>query len=87
MQMSERRGQQRHRTFFGARLDLNHGLSSLDCLVRNIGGRGAKLAVSQPALVPSEFVLHLPKTRQTLRGRVKWRDAEGCGVELCAAIR
>jgi PilZ domain len=86
MHTSERRGQQRRRTFFGARFDLNDGLSSLDCLVRNVGGRGAKLAVSQAALVPTEFVLHLPKTRQVLRGRVKWRDAEGCGVELCAAI-
>ncbi|MFZ0559658.1 MAG: hypothetical protein WAM55_10305 [Methylovirgula sp.] len=86
MQTSERRGEQRRRTFLGARLDLNHGLSSLDCLIRNIGGRGAKLAVSQAALVPNEFVLYIPRTRQTLRGRVKWRNADACGVELCAAI-
>jgi hypothetical protein len=86
MQTSERRGKQRHRTYLGARLDLNHGLSSLDCLVRNVGGHGAQLAVSQPALVPSEFVLHIPKTRQTLCGCVKWRDARACGVELRVAI-
>ncbi len=86
MQTSERRGQRRRRTFLGARFDLNQGQSSFDCIIRNVGGRGAKLAVSQPAFVPNEFVLHVPKTRQILRGEVRWRSAQGCGVQLSAAI-
>ncbi len=86
MQTSERRGQQRQRTFLGAHFDFDQGRSSFDCIVRNIGGRGAKLAVSQPAFVSNDFVLHIPKTRQTLRGQVKWRGAQECGVELSAAI-
>jgi PilZ domain len=83
----ERRGTPRQRTFLGARIQLNGGLSSLDCLIGNLASGGAKLVLSQTALVPNELVLHMPKHRQTLRARIKWRDADHCGVEFCPAAR
>jgi hypothetical protein len=83
----ERRGTPRQRTFLGARIQLNGGLSSLDCLIRNLTGDGAKLAMSQTALVPNELILHMPKNRRTLRARIKWRDADHCGVEFPHAPR
>jgi hypothetical protein len=87
MHTVERRGTRRQRTFLGACIQFNGGLSSLDCLIRNLARGGAKLALSQTALVPHELVLHVPSNRQTLRARIKWRDADHCGVEFCSSTR
>jgi hypothetical protein len=80
--MSERRQHMRRRTCLGGRIEFKGSYSSINCLVRNAGDRGAKLALSQSLSLPHEFVLHLVERRLRLDARLKWRDADECGVEF-----
>lgn len=80
--MPDRRGSVRHRTYLGAHIEFDSGFLTADCLVRDAGEHGARLALSPAVILPHEFILHLPKKQQDLHVRLAWRSDEECGVEL-----
>jgi hypothetical protein len=53
--MQDRHQTQRKKTFFGARVVFNFRDSTVDCLVRNMGDRGAKLAFAYTIGLPDGF--------------------------------
>lgn len=80
--MNERRHHERVRTILGAQIIFNNKSSTIDCQVRNISATGAKLTLSETVALPSEFDVHVPQKGRTFRARLRWRSAEGVGVEF-----
>ena len=79
--MSERRGQIRRRTLYDGRLAIDH-LSTLDCVVRDMSARGARLLCrSAPSIeIVSLEIKAVPGFKRN--ARIVWRRLEDCGVEF-----
>jgi PilZ domain len=53
----------------------------MECVLRNISGRGARIVVAYfPEVVPDSFRLQIDKMRP--KCRVKWRSGSELGVEF-----
>jgi hypothetical protein len=72
----------RVKTFLRATIYFNNRQSSLDCIVRDISDGGARLAVSEAALVPDTFEVHIPQKNRTHFADVRWRRGEEMGLEF-----
>ena len=80
--MVDNRKSERQRCFLRGRIVFNSNKSTIDCNIRNISERGAKLELHQALAVPGEFDLCIPQKGQTMRAKMRWRTAEGMGVEF-----
>jgi len=58
--MIERRAYPRHKTLIKGRIYFNNRLSSMDCIVRDIGENGSRLEFSENVTLPDVFELYLP---------------------------
>lgn len=76
----ERRQVPRRTVLKGGRIAFNDGRSTIDCKVRNLSTRGAKLVVSSVVGIPDSFELLLDGARQPCR--VTWKTPEKLGVEF-----
>jgi hypothetical protein len=83
--MAERRTSARQRSFLRGRIQLNNGQIALDCLIRDLSGRGARLIFPEMPTIPDVVELHIPQKEQTLRAHVQWRQGEEVGVTFAAA--
>jgi hypothetical protein len=82
---TDNRGTQRRTTLKGGKIAFNGGRSTIDCAVRNLSGKGAKLQVSSVIGIPDTFELLLPNTlRQPCR--VIWRKTKEIGVEFLPLV-
>jgi hypothetical protein len=61
------------------RIVFNRGGSTIDCIVRNLSTRGARLEVATVVGLPDAFYLVLPETG-TQPCRVVWRRLKEVGV-------
>lgn len=78
---TENRTVQRRPTLKGGRIVFNGGRSTIDCTVRNLSNKGAKLQVSSVVGIPDTFDLLLNNSaRQPCR--VVWRTLKELGVEF-----
>ncbi len=78
--MLERRAVPRHKTFIKGRIYFNNRLSSLDCIVRNVTGHGARLEVSENVPLPDAFEIYLPNKDEYFHARIEWHRGENIGV-------
>jgi hypothetical protein len=78
--MIERRALPRHKTFIKGRIYFNNRLSSMDCIVRDVTDRGARLEASESVLLPDAFELYLPNKDEHFFARVEWRKGNHLGV-------
>lgn len=85
--MQERRAFQRSRTYIGGRAVFNRRLSTMDCLVRNLSPRGAKLIFSGTGLIPSEFDIVIDTLGDSRRAAIVWRTRAQAGVKFIGAGR
>lgn len=77
----DRRNAARRRVFKGAIIVFQDRASTIDCLVRDLSDRGARLKVESPIGIPDSFDLVLEAA--TVRNcRVTWRKASQIGVEF-----
>src|SRR3954451_11179854 len=79
---SDRRVALRMRTLIAARIVFNNGQSTLDCVIRNLSDKGAKLTVSAAVTLPECFDLIISQKSVTRRGRIAWRRGEEVGVRF-----
>ena len=78
---AENRQVQRRTILKGGRIVFNAGRSTIDCKVRNLSSRGAKLLVSSVVGIPDTFDLLLEgNSRQPCR--VVWRTLKELGVQF-----
>jgi PilZ domain len=83
--MAERRTSARQRSFLRGRIVLNQGQMVLDCLVRDLSERGARLIFPEMPSIPDVVELHIPQKGESLRAHVQWRQGEEVGVTFAAA--
>lgn len=69
--MIERRAHPRHKTFIKGRIYFNNRLSSMDCIVRDIGEHGSRLEFSENVTLPDVFELYLPNNHLDARGNLE----------------
>lgn len=72
----------RLKTFLRGTIYFNNRQSSVDCVVRDISDGGARLAVSEAALVPDSFEVHIPQKDRTHQCDVKWRRGDEMGLQF-----
>ncbi|GEO98045.1 hypothetical protein GCM10007887_27670 [Methylobacterium haplocladii] len=70
----------RNRTFLKGKIVFNNGCSTMDCLVRDMSGTGARLELSETTTLPEVFDLYIQNKDQTFRSTLRWRRANGVGV-------
>lgn len=71
----------RRKTLKGGRIIFNAGRSTIDCTIRDLSSRGAKLQVSSVVGIPNSFDLSVGGVdRQPCR--VIWRALKELGVEF-----
>jgi len=78
--MNEHRALPRHKTFIKGRLYYNNGLSSTDCIVRDVSEGGGRLEVPESVAIPDAFELYFPNKNERFQARVRWRRAGQLGV-------
>lgn len=78
---TENRAAVRRRTLKGGRIIFNAGRSTIDCTIRDLSGKGAKLQVTSVIGIPNTFDLSVGGgDRQPCR--VVWRALKELGVEF-----
>ena len=78
--MKDRRALVRHKTFIKGRIYFNNGLSSMDCIVRDLTEGGSRLEVSETVALPDVFELYLPNKDEYFHAKVEWRKANSLGI-------
>ena len=78
--MAERRTAARKKSFLQGRIYYNNQRSSVDCLVRDISERGAKLVFSDTVTIPDLVELYLPGKEEVHRVRLQWSKGDEIGV-------
>ena len=84
--MRERRHTSRRKSFLRGRIYFNKQRNSVDCLVRDISGEGARLIFSDAVTVPDVVDVYIPQKEQTLRAHVHWREGEELGVTFAPEV-
>jgi PilZ domain len=82
--MTERRGPLRHKTFIKGRIHFNNGLSSMDCIVRDVSESGSRIEVSEGIALPDAFEIYLPNKDEHFRAKVEWRKGDHLGISWTA---
>jgi PilZ domain len=82
MEVQERRKEGRSPSYLAGQITTDRRLISIECVVRNTSGAGARLVVPHAALLPDVFELHIPKKNCAYRVRACWRGADDVGVEI-----
>ncbi len=78
---TDKRASQRRTTLKGGHIVFNAGRSTIDCTVRNLSPKGAKLTVNSVVGIPDTFDLVLAAhSKQSCR--VIWRRLKEIGVEF-----
>ena len=78
--MFERRKSARSRTYFGGVIAFNKRSSTMNCHVRNISPAGAKVALTNAAVIPDQFDLSIAQKARSYRARMVWRGANEAGI-------
>jgi hypothetical protein len=76
----DRRRESRRRVFKGGRLLFNNGYGVMECVVRNLSARGARLGMGETTGVPARFDLLVAGDDGTRPARVRWRTASEVGI-------
>ena len=76
----DNRSATRARAFLRAQIRFNNGMSTMDCLIRDLSDGGARLEISDSVAIPASFDLYIPKRDETRRATVHWRTSEQLGV-------
>jgi hypothetical protein len=78
--MAERRKSVRSRTCLGGVIAFNKRRSTMNCYVRNISAAGARVALTNAAVIPDQFDLAIAQKERSYRARMVWRGADEAGV-------
>lgn len=76
----ERREARRNKVFKGATISYNFGFCALQCVVRDLSERGARLAFGDTTGIPRSFEIQLAGSVQRRKAHVRWRDRERLGI-------
>jgi len=83
--MSERRKELRSRTLLGGVISFNKRRSTLECSVRNLSEKGARLEFTNTSLLPDTFDLTVVRKEATYRVNTVRRTQNAAGVQFVDA--
>lgn len=78
--MEEQRKASRFRALKAAQIVFNDGASTIDCTLRDISDRGARLKVESPVGIPERFTLLIVADGGQHECQVAWRRVDEIGV-------
>ncbi len=81
----DHRSVSRARAILKAQIRFNNGMSTMDCVIRDLSEGGARLQISDSVAIPGSFELHIPKRDETRRAILHWRNSEEIGVGFQSA--
>ena len=79
--MDEHRRSPRQRSLKGGTITFGT-YPSVDCIIRNISDKGARLEVQSAAAVPDHFMLLIKPELLKRSCRVAWRENQNIGVQF-----
>ncbi len=82
----DHRAATRARAFLKARIIFNNGMSTMDCVVRDLSDGGARLQITDSVALPSRFDLYILKKDETRRASLQWRTSEEIGISFENAV-
>lgn len=82
---TEKRSEPRKKTFMKGRVLFNGGASSMDCLIRDLSEHGAKLELTDTAILPEVFDLYILHKDAHYRSTVRWRNGGSFGTATRSA--
>ena len=83
--MNEQRRETRRRALIGARLVIGK-TCTLDCVVRDISGAGAKLVFATPTVTPDQFEVVIANHGR-FWARAAWRNGTAIGVQFIQNVK
>lgn len=78
--MGERRASLRHKSFLRGFVYFDRLRGVMSCLVRDLSETGARIILSQTAIIPDVVQLHIPQREETRRAHVQWRRSDEIGL-------
>jgi hypothetical protein len=85
--MIEQRQTLRSRVIYNGVVAFNERRSTIECIVRNFSDDGAKIEFENPALLPDEIDLLIPKKNRTFRAKMVWANANQAGLTFRSVSR
>lgn len=85
MQMREARTVQRMPAYLGGKIRFNQDYCIMDCLIKNISPKGARITIDSVWDVPESFRLYIARHDKTIDCKIKWRTQGQIGVGFTAA--
>jgi hypothetical protein len=80
--VNNRRQTRRQRTCLEGRIVFNHRQSTMDCLIRNLSGDGAKITLPDYAPLPDEFEIAVCRRREAYSAKIVWRNTTEIGLRF-----
>ena len=78
--MNNRRMSARQKALLQGRIYFNNRRMSVDCMIRDLSGEGARLKIAGAVSVPDLAELYLPARDEYRRIKVQWRHGDEVGV-------
>jgi|SRR5712671_195642 len=78
--MTNRRTSTRQKALLQGRIYFNNRRMSVDCMIRDLSGEGARLRIPASVSVPDMSELYLPARDEYRRVKIQWRHADEVGV-------
>ena len=79
-----RRREHRERVLFRGKIILGDGFSTIDCVIRDLSSRGARVTVQDHAVIPRMLSLAILDTGRTFDALRRWQRGQSVGLELSA---
>ena len=80
------RAEHRNRVFKRGRIILGDGYSTIDCVVRDLTTRGARITVEDNVALPFDFTFSLLDTGAVHVAIRRWQRGRSMGIEFSASV-
>ena len=82
----DKRKWERRRFFLRGFVRFPQNNNTVDCIVRDISERGAKLRFKRAISIPESFQLHIPSKGQIVQSRLAWVDNCEAGISFETSV-
>jgi hypothetical protein len=79
---AERRTEHRRRILKGAVIKFNNGFGNLECVLRNLTSKGARISMAQTGGIPTQLQIHIAGERAPIEAVVQWRTSRDIGLSF-----
>lgn len=84
--VEDKRKWDRRRIFLRGFVRFPQNNTTIDCIVRDISERGAKLRFKCATAMPDAFELHIPSKGQIVQSKLAWVDNFEAGISFESAV-